>query len=187
MPATKRKKARCEINRLHNASRTSRPASLLSSPTEAPQCFTDFKQVQGLLLSGYSAHRRTTIDARSLLHRRRTSTASHQALGGGARGAGFDGFLQTATRLRRHHPLHSTGRRPAAGSDRLHCCGARGARQLRHHHPLHSSLAAGLQGCFSLGGLLAPTTPSFALYGPPSGSRLLPVAGLRRVGARRIQ
>ena len=36
--------------------------------------------LQGLLL--YSAHRRTTIDARSLLHRRRTSTASHHVLRG---------------------------------------------------------------------------------------------------------
>ena len=120
--------------------------------------------LQGMLL--YSAHRRTTIDARSLLHQRRTSTASHQALGGGARGAGFDntivGFLQTATRLRRHHPLHSTGRRPAAGSGRL-------------------------LGCCSLGGLLAPTTPSFARYGPQSGSRLLPVAGLLLPGARRLR
>ena len=80
--------------------------------------------------------------------------------------AGFDntivGFLQTATRLRRHHPLHSTGRRPAAGSGRL-------------------------LGCCSLGGLLAPTTPSFARCGPQSGSRLLPVAGLLLPGARRLR
>jgi hypothetical protein len=71
--------------------------------------------LQGPLL--HSAHRRTTLDARSLLHRRRTSTASHQALGGGARGAGFDhtivGSLQTATRLQQHHLLHSAGLSPA--------------------------------------------------------------------------
>ncbi len=34
MPAAKRKKARCGKNRLHNAPRTSRPASLLSSQTD---------------------------------------------------------------------------------------------------------------------------------------------------------
>ncbi len=51
---------------------------------------------------------------------------------------------------------HSAGRCPAAGSCRLLGCDA--------------------------GGLLAPTTPSSALYGPPSGCRLLPVAGVRRGG-----
>jgi hypothetical protein len=97
--------------------------------------------LQGLLL--YSAHRRTKLDARSLLHRQRTSTASHQALGGGTRGAGCDntivGTLQTATRLRRHHLLHSTGRRSAAGSSWLQGCCARGARRPRLHFPLHSA------------------------------------------------
>jgi hypothetical protein len=44
---------------------------------QAPQCCTDFKACFSV--------RRTTLDARSLLHRRRTSTASQQALGGGAR------------------------------------------------------------------------------------------------------
>jgi hypothetical protein len=158
--------------------------------------------LQGLLL--YSAHRRNTMDTQSLLHRQRTSTASHQALGGGTRGprgargpgqtsttpssapcrpppdfedtifctlraavrqpaptgciaaargglAGSDyTFLCTlraairqpalagcraaargrARRLRRQHLLHSTGRRPAAGSGRLQGCGAREARWL---------------------------------------------------------
>ncbi len=59
--------------------------------------------------------------------------------------------------LRRQHLLPSTGRRPATGTGLLHCCCARG-------------------------GTLAPTTTSSALYGPPSGSCLRPVAGLRRAG-----
>jgi hypothetical protein len=59
--------------------------------------------------------------------------------------------------LRRQHPLHSTGRSPAIGFCRL-------------------------QGCCARGGSLAPTTTSSALYGPQSGNRLLPVAGLRRAG-----
>jgi len=92
---------------------------------------------------------------------------------------------------------------PAAGSCRLHCCdaairqpapagcraAARGeARWLRLHHLLHSAgrhPAAGpgrVQGCGAWGGSLAPTTPSSALCGPPSGSRLRPVAKLQRAG-----
>jgi hypothetical protein len=39
-----------------------------------------------------------------------------------------------------------------------------------------------LQGCGAQGGSLAPTTPSSALCGPPSGSRLRPVAKLQRAG-----
>ena len=59
--------------------------------------------------------------------------------------------------LRRQHPLHSAGRHPAAGPGRV-------------------------QGCGAWGGSLAPTTPSSALCGPPSGSRLRPVAKLQRAG-----
>ncbi len=88
--------------------------------------------LQGLLL--HSAHRRTTLDARSLLHRRRTSTASHQALGEGVRGAGFDntivGTLQTATQLRRHYLVHCAGSSPAAGSGWLQGCCVRGLASL---------------------------------------------------------
>ena len=68
---------------------------------QAPQCCTGFKACFSI--------RQTTLDARSLLHRRRTSTASQQALGGGARGA---------RRLRHHHRLHSAGSRPVAGLGR---------------------------------------------------------------------
>jgi hypothetical protein len=130
--------------------------------------------LQGLLL--HSAHRRTTLDARSLLHRRRTLTASHQALGGGARGAGFDntivGTLQTATRLRRHRFLHSTSRRSAAGSSWLQDC------WLRRHHLLHSAgcrrpaAAPGrLPSCSALGAS-AKTTPCCVICEQLSGNRL---------------
>ncbi len=132
VPAAKRKKARCEKNRLHNASQPSRPASLLSSPTD------------------YARRSITTASTTDF-------DGSQQTLGRGARWAGFDntivGTLQTATRLRRHHLLHSTGRRSAAGSGRLQGCCARGARRPRQHYLLHStsrSPAAGsgrLQGC----------------------------------------
>ncbi len=121
------------------------------------------------------------------------------------RGAGFDntivGTLQTTTRLRQHHLLHSTGRRPAAGSDRLQgCCSdytflctlraavrlparagcraaARGeARWLRLHHLLHS---AGRRPAAGSGRLLsystlwvpAPTTPCSVIC-EQSGNRL---------------
>jgi hypothetical protein len=100
---------------------------------------------------------------------------------------------RVVTRLRQHHLLHSTGSRPAAGSGRLHCCGARGARRLRLHHLLHSAgcrPAAGscrLQGFGARGGSLAPTTPSSAICGVQSGCRPRPVAGLLRVRARRIR
>jgi hypothetical protein len=66
---------------------------------------------------------------------------------------------QGACLLRLHHLLHSARRHPAAGSGRL-------------------------QGCGERGGSPAPTTPSVALYWPPFGSRLRPVAGLRRGEAR---
>jgi hypothetical protein len=93
-----------------------------------------------------------------------------------------------ARRLRQHHTLHSAGRRPAAGSGPLLGCCARRARRPQLHHLLHSAgrrSAAGsgrLLGCCTREGSSAPTTPSFAICGPPSGSRLRPVAGLRTWG-----
>jgi hypothetical protein len=71
-------------------------------------------------------------------------------------GSGQGCCARGARRLRQHHIMHSAGRLPAAGFDRLQRCRARGDRQLR---------------------------PSSALCGPPSGSRLLPVAGPRHAGA----
>jgi hypothetical protein len=106
-------------------------------------------------------------------------------------------FYYTTLWIRLHHLLHSTGRRPAAGSGPLQGCSARGARRLRHHHLLHSTgrrPAAGpgpLQGCTgSTWGarqlrhhhLLHSSSHTF---GPQFGSRLLPVAGLRRAGGSR--
>jgi hypothetical protein len=125
----------------------------------------------------HSAHRRTTLAARSRLHRRRTWTASHQALGGGAQGPGFDNTIvgtlqtamQTATRLRRHHPVHSTRRRPAAGSGRLHCCCAREGLAGSEYTIFFSLRAAVRQpdpaGCRTAvrGDSPASTTPSAAL------------------------
>jgi len=149
----------------------------------------------------HSAHRRTTLAARSRLHRRRTWTASHQALGGGAQGPGFDNTIvgtlqtamQTATRLRRHHPVHSTRRRPAAGSCRLQDCSAwglagfyyaicctlqrMGVRRIRRQHLLHSAgrrPAAGfgrLPSCSTLG-VPAPTTPCCVICWQLSSIRL---------------
>ncbi len=89
MSAAKRKLVRCEKNRLHNALRASRHASPFSSPTD------------------YAGR----LSVLSLLHQQLTSTASHQALGGAARGA---------CRLpsRQHHRLHPAGRRPATGFGR---------------------------------------------------------------------
>jgi hypothetical protein len=55
-PLRSEEMARCGMNRLHIES-------------------TMLQGLQGLLL--HSAHRRTTLDTRSLLHRRRASTASH--------------------------------------------------------------------------------------------------------------
>ena len=101
MPAAKRKKARCGKNRLHNASRTSRPASLLSSPTDD--------------------------DRRSITAASMTDFDCFSSGAGWGRAGGW---------LRQHHRRLPADRHPTS------------------------------------------TTPSSALYGPPSGSRLRPVAGL---------
>ena len=85
--------------------------------------------------------------------------------------------------LRLHHLLHATGRSPAAGSCRLQGCCSRGLAGSDTTTPC--TPAAGscrLHCCDARGGSLAPTTTSSALYGPQSGNRLLPVAGLRRAG-----
>jgi hypothetical protein len=102
--------------------------------------------LHGLLL--HSAHRRTELDALSLLHRQRTSTASHLALGGGARGAGFD------------NTIVGTCRPPSGCNDTIFCtsyvlCRLQSGSRLQ--------LVAGL---LRAGGLPASTTPSFALCLP---------------------
>jgi hypothetical protein len=110
--------------------------------------------------------------------------------------AGFDntivGTLLAATRLRRHHLLHSAGSSTAAGSGRfgrLNGCCARGGVLAGSSDTIFCALLASVLQtasavCWLLraGGLLASMTPCSAICGPPSGSWLRPVAGLLRAG-----
>jgi hypothetical protein len=161
-------------NRLHNASRASRPTSPLSSPTDY-------------------ARRSITI----------ASTTNFDGFSSGAgrgrAGAGFDSTilctLQTATLLRRYHLLHSVGSSQTSGLGQLQGCGARGPGLADSDDTIFCTLRAAVRqpapaccrASTRVGGLQAPTTPSFALFGPPSGSRLWPVAGLLRGGARLLR
>jgi hypothetical protein len=225
LPAAKRKKARCGKNRLHNASRTSRHASLLSSPTDDDRrsitaaSMTDFDCFSSGAGWGRAGgwlrqhHRRLPAD------RHPTSTTPSSALYGPPSGsrlrpvagllfawrlAGSDYTIFCTLRAAVRQPAPAGCRAAAPGGSPAPtpplpalrqpapagCIVAtRGeARWLRRQHPLHStgrSPAIGscrLQGCGARGGSLAPTTPSSALCGPPSGSRPRPGAGLRRVG-----
>jgi hypothetical protein len=99
-----------------------------------------------------------------------------------------------ACRLRRHHLLHSAGRRPAAGFGRLPgCCApARRVRQLRRHHLYiwHSvgspaavwqpALVSCRDAAYVSLACLNDTIFCTLLCGLSSGSRLQSVAGLLR-------
>jgi hypothetical protein len=134
-----------------------------------------FHRLQGLLLN--SAHRRATLEVQSLLHQRRTSTASHQALGGGARAglmasttpssapceppSGFD-YAVFCT-------LQAAIRQQAPASCRA---AALGPHWFRQHHVLH---CAGHHLAISFGRLLeaAPTTWPLPSLQPDPSHRLV--------------